>query len=115
MAAMTRTLIFTERFEPTGSISPLVEHAQQLRLGGKRQFTDLIKEQYAPVGGFELTLVVGASTRESPFLVTEQLALHEIFWDAAAIHGDHRTVRSWTETVDELGEVLFAAAGFAEQ
>lgn len=93
----------------------LVEDTQQLRLGGKRQLADFIKEQNTSVGGFEFPFVVGGSAREGPFLVTEQLALHEILRDAAAIHGDYRAASPWPEMVDELGEVFLATASFAEE
>ncbi len=104
-------LIAANRFDFT-----LVEEdAQQLRLGGKRELSDFIEEQNTSVGGFEFSLMVGGSTREGPFLVTEQLALDEIFRDAAAIHSDHGSARPRTEVMDEFCEVFLTAAGFAEE
>ena len=56
---------------------PLVEGAQQLRLGRQGEFADFIQEEDATVGGLEFPLVIAGSSCERPFLVAEQLAPRE--------------------------------------
>lgn len=94
---------------------PLIENPQEFCLGGKRKFADFIKEKDPSVGRFEFPLMVGSSSGERTLAVAEQLAFHEVFRDAAAVHRHQRTGGPRTEVMEELGEVLLAAAGLAQQ
>ena len=55
----------------------LLQHAQQLRLDGERQFTDLVEEQRAAVRDLELARAVGVRAGERTADVPEQLGLRQ--------------------------------------
>ena len=68
------------------------QHAQQLHLAAQRQVADLIQEQRAAIGGFELALacLVGAGIRAG--LGTEQFGLDQFRGQGAAVDRDERAL-----------------------
>ena len=66
----------------------LLEHAQELGLGGGRQIADLVQKQRAAAGGFERPLPRGGGTGERAALVAEQLAFHQLVRQRRAIERD---------------------------
>ena len=74
-------------------LSPL-QHTEQLGLHLERQLADLVEEDRASRGRFEGPGPCSIRSREGASLVPEELALHEILWDGAAIHRDPGSLRS---------------------
>ena len=87
-----------------------LQHPQQLDLAGQRQFADLVEENRAGVGAFELALAVVGGAGEGALLVTEQFRLQQVVGDRAAIDRDERAVGAAAVGVDDLGHQLLASA-----
>src|ERR1019366_1987161 len=68
----------------------LMEKAQELHLDRGRQLTDLVQEERASGGGFDVPLALGVSTREGALFVAEQFALEQVLRDRVAVDGDER-------------------------
>ncbi|MCW0463548.1 hypothetical protein NB705_000621 [Xanthomonas sacchari] len=94
-----------EPFEPAG-----LQHPQQLHLPGQRQVADLVQEQGAAVGGLELALahLVGAGVGAG--LGAEQLGLDQFGRDRAAIERHERAAPYRGVGLDDLRDLLLAAA-----
>src|SRR5260370_17061643 len=70
-----------------------LQHPQQLRLQRGRQFAHFVQEQRAPVSQLELSPLLRNSSRKSPSLMSEQLALHQRFGQCGAVDGNKRFAR----------------------
>ncbi len=68
-----------------------LKHTQQLDLRGEREVPNLIQEQRAAVGCFEPAALRQVRAGEGAFLVTEQLALQQIFGEGARVDGQEGT------------------------
>ena len=90
----------------------LREDPQDPGLGLGRHVADLVEEQGAPVGGFEL-----AGPRLDPGghapLDTEQLALQQVPRQRRAVEGDQRRGRAVRGSVEVAREQLLAGARLA--
>ena len=91
----------------------LLDDAQQLDLHVQRQVGDLVQEQRAALGGLDQALLVGDRAGEAALLVAEQLALHQLGRDRAAVHRHERPVAARAGIVDQVRDQLFAGAGLA--
>jgi hypothetical protein len=63
-----------------------LEHAQQIRLRLEADVADLVQEDAAAVGHFELALLAVLRASEGAFLVAEQLAFQQGFREPAAMN-----------------------------
>jgi hypothetical protein len=63
----------------------LLEKAQELHLDRRRQFTNLVEEERAPFGAFDVPFALRVSTRERAFLVAEEFALEQVLRDRVAV------------------------------
>src|SRR2546428_297234 len=82
-------------------------------LHARRQLRHLVEEQGAAVRRLEEAVAVLPGAGERALLVAEELALHEVFRDRAAVHGNKRLVAARAVLVDQARGELLAAARFA--
>jgi hypothetical protein len=73
---------------PTSSHPLLLDRAQQLHLHRQRQIGNLVEEQRAPVGRLEEAVAVLLGAGERALAVAEELRLHQVFRNRAAVDGD---------------------------
>ena len=91
----------------------LLDHAQQLDLHVQRQVGDLVEEQRAALGGLEQARLVGDGAGEAALLVAEELALHQLGRNRAAVDRHERPVAPRPGLVDHARDELLARAGLA--
>ena len=91
----------------------LLHDAQQLDLHVQRQIGHLVEEQGAALGALHQALLVGHGAGEAAALVAEQLALHQLGGDRAAVDGDERALAARAALVYQPRHQLLAGAGFA--
>ena len=91
----------------------LLDRAQQLDLHRQRQLADLVEEQGAAVGRLEQAFLVGAGAGEAALAVAEELALHQLGRDRAAVDRHERPGRARAQAVDVARDDLLAGARFA--
>jgi len=89
-----------------GTDLSLLQRPEELHLKRLREFSDLVEEERAALGGPEQALVPSVGTRERASLVPEQLALHQRFGNGAAVHDRERLVRPVAEVMDRSGDLL---------
>ena len=90
-----------------------LEHAQQLDLQVERHLGDLVEEQRAAVGALEEAQVLAIGAGEAALLVAEDLALHQVRRDRAAVDGEERMAAPPAEVVHGAGDDLLAGAALA--
>jgi hypothetical protein len=91
----------------------LLDRAQELHLHVQRQVRDFVEEQRAAVCGAEEPGLVGDGTGEAALAVAEELALHQLAGDRAAVDGHEGTIGARPALVDESRDQFFAGAGLA--
>src|SRR5208337_1429568 len=67
-------------------IRDLVEDAQKLHLHLRLQFANLVQKQRASIGDLEQARFRSVGSAESPFLVAEQFAFHQVFRQSRAVY-----------------------------
>jgi hypothetical protein len=85
VAASTRTSTFTGLAPADSRDHAVLQHAQHLRLRGRRHVAHLVEEERAGVGLLELAGAVLHGAGERPLHVPEQLALDELGRDGGAV------------------------------
>ena len=93
---------------------PLLQNSQQFDLHSGRHITDFIQKNGAAVRLFKPPLALPGSTSEGPFLVAEQFAFKQVFWQCRTIdrHQWPRAMRS-RGLMNRLGHHLFARTRLA--
>ena len=91
----------------------LLDRAQQLHLHRERQVADLVEEERPAVRRMKEPFPVGLGAGKRSLAVAEELALHEVLGDRAAVHRHERLVPSRAALVDEARGELLAAPGLA--
>ena len=91
----------------------LLENAEDFALHLEWHFTDLIEKKRALVALFEAPDPLCRSASERAFLVTEELALEEVFRDGGAIDRKKASVAAGAVVVDCAGHELLARATLA--
>ena len=92
---------------------PLLQHPQQLHLGGQVDVADLVEEQRAALGELEPPLLALLGAGEGALLVAEQLRLDQAVGQRGAVHLDERLVGARRVVVDGVGHQLLARARLA--
>ena len=107
--------------DPPGALSAhagdlaVLQQPQQADLRLERHFPYLVKKDGAAVGQFEFAgFSLTARARERALVIAEQLRLHEIAGQGAAVDHDERLVGAAARVVYGLGEQFLARAGFAD-
>ena len=90
-----------------------LDRAQELHLHLQRQIGDLVEEQRAAVGRLEEAVAIGLGAGERALPVAEELALHQVFGNRAAVDRDEGQLGAGAAGVDHPRGELLAAAGFA--
>ena len=91
----------------------LLQHAQQLHLGGERDVADLVEEDGAAVGGVEEALLVALRAGEGALHVAEELRLEERLGEGAAVQGHEGMALARAAGVEGAGHQLLAGAALA--
>ena len=91
-----------------------LEGAQQLGLQGQGQLGHLVEEHRAPPGGLQQPGLFPLAAGEGAPLVAEQLALEQAVGDRRAVDAHERLPGPAGRLVDDLGQVLLADPGFAD-
>ena len=81
-----------------------LQRAQQLHLGGQRQFADFVEEQRAAGGLDEFAHVAFGGAGKRALLMPEQDRFHEIIRDRAAIDRDKGFGLALAAAMDGAGE-----------
>ena len=97
----------------TASHLALLQHAQQRHLELGSQVGHLVEQHRATFGVAEDAEVALRRARERTFLVAEELALHEILGDGAAVDDQHRLVLAVAHLVDGARDALLAGPALA--
>ena len=90
-----------------------LEHAQELRLGGRSHLADLVEEERALVRQLELAELLRVRVGERAALVAEELALEQRLGDGGAVQRDELLASARLPVVDGLGDQLLAGAALA--
>ncbi len=93
-----------------GAHTALLDRAQQFRLHGQRQVTDLIQEQRAAPSGLEVAVPVLVRAGVRPLARTKELRLEQVFRDGSAIDCDARAIRALAASVQCLSDQLLTGA-----
>src|SRR4029077_11743949 len=96
-----------------GSHDPLLQDAQELGLGDEAHVPDLVEEEGAGRGRFELALAVRHRSRERALDVPEHLALDQLAGDGRAVELDERAIPAGREGVDRARDQLLARPALA--
>ena len=81
--------------------SLLLEHLEDLRLHARVEIADLVEEQRAARGLFELAGLALHGAGERPPLVSEQLGFEQLLGECRAVERDERPVAAWRGAMDE--------------
>jgi len=92
----------------------LLQHAQQCRLGGRRELPDLVEEQRAAVGAAHEARAGGQGARKRAAAMPEQLRLDEVRRQRAAVDG-HQLTGAPRERVERTRDDLLTGAGLADE
>ena len=91
----------------------LLQHAQDLGLGHRREVGDLVEEQRAAVGQLEPALLAPGGAGEGALLVAEQLGLEQRLGQRRAVDGHERPAPPRRALVDGARHALLARAALA--
>ena len=94
---------------------PFLQKAQQLHLQRQGNVANLVEEQRAAAGHFDLALGGLDRPGERSFFVPEQLAFEQVFGNRRAVDRDKRSARAVARIVQPPREQLFAGPACAEQ
>ena len=92
---------------------PALQRPEESRLERPWQLPDLVEEQRAAVGHLEEAGAVFVGTRERPFSMAEELALHQVLGKGPAVDRHQRPRGPRTAVVDGTGHQLLAGPGLA--
>src|SRR5271154_6525081 len=90
-----------------------VEHAQQLDLSLKLEFSDFIEKERALVGEFEQAGLGRIRAGEGALFVTEQLALDQVLGQRSTVDVDPGPAAPIRSLVNRVGDEFLAGSGFA--
>ena len=91
----------------------ILEYAQELGLQAEVELADLVEEDRAAVGLLELADLAGVRAGERAFLVSEELALHQLTRDGGAVDHHERVPTTLRVVVDGLGDEFLPGAALA--
>ena len=92
---------------------PLLQNAQELDLDIGRNVADLVEHDCAGVGEFEFAGLGYIRAGKGPFLVAEQLALHQVLGQSGAVDFDERPVFARGVKVYGAGNQILTDAALA--
>ena len=92
---------------------PLLQHAQQLDLRGRRHLRNFVEKERPAVRELEASFASIGRAGERALLVAENLALEQRLGNRGAVDRHKRHLRARAELVDGLGHQLLAGARLA--
>ena len=92
-----------------------LEHTQQFRLRGHRQFGDFVQENRTAVRQLHFADFARARAGVGAALVAEQFVFHQAFGNCRAIESDEGKIAPRRKVMDGAGEKFLARAAIAEQ
>ena len=92
---------------------PLLDGAEELRLGLERHVTHLVEEEGTAVRCLELPLPPRDRAGEGAALMSEELALHQLPAERGAVHLDHRPRLPGAAVVKRIGDQLLPRSALA--
>ena len=95
--------------------TPLLQHPQQLGLGGQRQFGNFVEKQRTAPGVVEQALAVLLGAGIGPLDVAEQFRLDQLGRNGGAIDRHERAVRPFAHAMQGTRGDLLAGAGLATE
>ena len=101
------------RDEPTRSISPDLQHAQQLGLLAIGNVADFVEEERAAVRQLEAADAIGLGVGERAFHVAEELALEHALRKRARVDSDQRALCARRKRMEGLRDNFLARAVLA--
>src|SRR5690348_2667538 len=107
VAAMTRTSALMVSLPPDPLELPVLQHAQDLRLGQGSHVANLVQEQCAPIALLELPDPLAVGTREGALLMSEEFTFQEGLGDGGAVDGEKRAIGAAAVVIDGPGHQLF--------
>ena len=113
MAARMRTSTLIGSVDAERRELLFLNHAQQLDLRFGADGADLVEENGAAVGDFEVSLLGLNGAGEGALHVAEQRGFQQLGRQRAAVHGDKHVVGARRIGVDGFGDQLLAGSGFA--
>ena len=91
----------------------LLQDAQQVGLRLEADVADLVEEDRAAFGDFELALLAVLRSGECAFLVAEQFAFEQRLGERAAVNDDHGMIAAVAGGVNGAGDEFLAGAALA--
>ena len=80
-----------------------LQEAQQLGLQRSGHIANLVQEQGATGGGFDLARCLPGSPCEGPFFIAEQFTLKQVLGNSCAVNGDEAPCLSRTQLMQGPG------------
>src|ERR1051326_3296562 len=90
-----------------------LQDAHQIGLSFETDVADLVEEDGAAFGDFELSFLAILSPGKCAFFVAEELAFEQSFGQCAAMDDYERMEAPWTGFVDGAGDEFLASSAFA--
>ena len=87
---------------------PFLQNTQEFALHLERHFADFVEEESSFVALLEAADALGGGAGERAFLVTEKLALKEVFGDGGAVDGEESFVAPCAIIVNRDGDEFLA-------
>jgi hypothetical protein len=110
-----RTSISISSRPPDALDDALLQKAQELDLQRQRKIADLVQEERAAIGRFDLADRLPRGPGEGSLFVAEQLALEQVFGNGGAVDGDETLAAPRRKVVHGPGKELFPRPALAQQ
>src|SRR5262249_35454342 len=96
-------------------VGAVVEETQQPSLGIGGQVADLVEEERAALGLFDLADGVGHRTREGPLAMPEERAAHQLTGEHGTVDGDEAPFGGPAVPAEPASQDVLARAALAPQ
>jgi len=93
----------------------ILEHAEELGLGGHGHVANLVEEERSPVRRGEEALPPAIRSRERALLVTEELGLQQRLGHRRAVHGEEPPSAPRARPVNRLGDQFLPRPALAQE
>src|SRR5574344_1919581 len=88
-------------------VAAFLQYTEQVRLHLVRQIAHLVEKQRPAIRRMKYSRLVGDSSRERTFDVTEKFRCGQLFRDGSAIDGHERLIVPCTRAMDQVGNQFF--------
>ena len=91
----------------------LFEDTEKFGLGHQAQLADFIQEQCAAIGQLKTSRLGFLGIGKGAFLIAEQFGFQQMFGNAGAVEGDHRSLSSWADEMNGACEEVLTCSTFS--